>query len=160
MDPTVCREHLNTLLAEEAGLLGTLEALLDREHAVLQTQDVAALNATALERQERIGALAQLEEQRRSLCRLHGHSPDLAGLEKLMTWCDPSGSLISRLRLCAQGAARCRELNDRNGTLVNARLKRVEGLLGVLTGRDQRSMTYGPKGAYVSERSGRVLGAA
>ncbi len=160
MDPTVCREHLTALLSEEAGLLGKLEGLLDREHEVLKGKDVAALNATALERQECIGALARLEEQRRSLCRLHGHTPDLPGLEKLMTWCDPSGSLMSRLRLCADGAARCRDLNDRNGTLVNARLKRVEGLLGVLTGRGQPGNTYGPKGGYASSRAGRVLGAA
>ncbi len=160
MDPSVCREHLTTLLSEEAGLLGKLEALLEREHEVLQGNDVGALNATALERQERIGALARLEEQRRSLCRMHGHSPDLAGLEQLMAWCDPAGSLISRLRVCADGAARCRDLNDRNGTLVNARLKRVEGLLGVLTGSAEPGNTYGPKGAYASSRAGRVLGAA
>ncbi len=127
---------------------------------MLKVNDVAALNATAVERQERIGALARIEEQRRSLCRMHGHSADLAGLQKLMTWCDPSGSLMSRLRVCADGAARCRDLNDRNGTLVNARLKRVEGLLGVLTGRGQQGPTYGPKGAYTASRAGRVLGAA
>ncbi len=160
MDPSVCREHLTTLLSEEAGMLGKLEELLEREHVVLTANDVAALNLTAVERQERIGALARIEEQRRSLCRLHGHSADLAGLEKLMTWCDPSGSLMSRLRVCAEGAARCRELNDRNGTLVNARLKRVDGLLGVLTGRSEQTVTYGPKGAYAPSRTRRVLGAA
>ncbi len=160
MDPTVCRETLTTLLGEETGVLGKLEALLQREHEVLQTQDVAALNATALQRQELIGALAHIEDQRRSLCRLHGYTADLPGLEKLLTWCDRSGSLMSRLRACAEGAARCRDLNDRNGSLVNARLKRVEGALDVLTGRGQQGVTYGPKGAYTPSRTRRVLGAA
>jgi flagellar biosynthesis/type III secretory pathway chaperone len=159
MDPTVCRETLAALLGEEAGLLGKLEAVLEREHEVLQTQDVDALNTTALLRQELIGGLARIEEQRRSLCRMHAHTADLPGLEKLLRWCDPSGSLMARLRVCADGASRCRDLNDRNGALVNVRLKRVEGALAVLTGRGQEH-TYGPKGAYSASRKGRVLGAA
>jgi flagella synthesis protein FlgN len=160
MDPNVCRETLGGMLIEEASLLGQLEDLLEREQDVLKSKDPAAINATALERQDRIGALARLEEQRRALCKMHGQTPDLHGLEKILGWCDPQGSLISRLRECAERAARCRDLNDRNGTLVNARLKRVEGLLGVLTGRANSVYTYGPKGACAPARSGRVLGAA
>jgi len=161
MDQNVCRETLSGMLVEEARLLAQLEDLLEREQDVLKSKDVAAINATALERQERIGALARLEEQRRTLCTLHGQTPDLPGLEKVMAWCDSKGTLLPRLRECAERAARCRDLNDRNGTLVNARLKRVEGLLYVLTGRANSVHTYGPKGACApSSRSGRVLGAA
>ncbi len=160
MDADVCRESLSGLLIEESGLLIQLEDLLQREQDVLKGKDPDAINATALERQERIAALARLEEQRRSLCRLHGQTPDLLGLQRVMYWCDPKGTLVSKLRNCADRAARCRDLNDRNGTLVNARLKRVEGLLGVLMGRDQPINTYGPKGACATPRAGRVLGAA
>jgi flagella synthesis protein FlgN len=160
MDQNVCRETLSGMLVEEAGLLAQLEDLLEREQEVLKAKDVAAINATALERQERIGALARLEEQRRSLCALHGQTADLRGLEKVMAWCDPKGTLVPRLRDCAERAAKCRDLNDRNGTLVNARLKRVEGLLNVLTGRVNSVHTYGPKGACGPSRSSRVLGAA
>ena len=160
MDQGVCRETLSGLLSEETTLLMQLEDLLEREEEVLKSKDVAAINATALERQERIGALARLEEQRRALCRLHGQTPDLLGLERVLAWCDSNGTLMPKLRECAERAASCRDLNDRNGTLVNARLKRVEGLLGVLTGRNQPANTYGPKGACGPSRSGRVLGAA
>jgi flagella synthesis protein FlgN len=160
MDQNVCRETLSGMLVEEASLLAQLEDLLEREQDVLKSKDVAAINATALERQERIGALARLEEQRRALCSLHGQTPDLQGLDKVLGWCDPKGTLVPRLRECAERAARCRDLNDRNGTLVNARLKRVEGLLNVLTGRVNSVHTYGPKGACGPSRSSRVLGAA
>ena len=67
---------------------------------------------------------------------------------------------MGRLRECAQGAARCRDLNDRNGVLVAARLKDVESRLAVLTGRNSQPGTYGPKGASASRLPGRVLGAA
>jgi flagella synthesis protein FlgN len=161
VDQGVCREHLTTLLREESRLLGELEELLARESRVLETSDIQALEATTRARQERMGALARIEEQRRSLCALHGFSADRAGLEGLMAWCDGEGTLLSRLRECAERAVRCRDLNDRNGVVVGARLKRVEGMLDALTGRPTRADTYGPKGyAGSNTRPGRVLGAA
>jgi flagella synthesis protein FlgN len=161
VDPGVCREHLTTLLRDESELLAQLEELLARESRVLEISDVQALEATTRARQDRMGALARIEEQRRSLCAVHGFSADRVGLDGLMAWCDSQGTLLSRLRECAERAVRCRDLNDRNGIVVAARLKRVEGMLGALTGRPTRSDTYGPKGYTASNgRPGRVLGAA
>ena len=68
MDPGVCREHLATLLREESQLLAELEALLQRESGILESSDIQALETTTRARQERMGALARIEEQRRSLC--------------------------------------------------------------------------------------------
>ena len=160
VDRDVCREHLAEVLAEEAALLGELRTLLEREYEVLGTKDAIAVEQTVLARQERVGALARVEEHRRSLCSLHGYSPDYAGLEGLMLWCDPQGTLVSRLRECAKLAADCRDLNERNGTLVAAKLKRVEGLLGALTGRTSSADTYNANGSNAPTRPGRVLGAA
>jgi flagellar biosynthesis/type III secretory pathway chaperone len=143
----LCREHLASLLAEEIAALSELEDLLGREHEVLAAKNVAAIERAALVRQEKMGQLARTEEQRRALCALHGFTPDWLGLESLMQWCDPHGTLLSRLRECAQRATRCRDLNDRNGVLVAARLKQVEGLLTALTGTSHQPVTYGPKGA-------------
>jgi flagellar biosynthesis protein FlgN len=161
VDPGVCREHLTTLLREESALLAELEELLRRESGILESSDIQALETTTRARQERVGALARIEEQRRSLCGLHGFAADRAGLEGLMAWCDGQGRLLPRLRECAERAVRCRDLNDRNGIVVAARLKRVEGMLGALTGRPTRSDTYGPRGyGRPGGRPGRVLGAA
>ncbi len=161
MDPAVCREHLSALLAEEAALLEQLETLLTGEASVLQTADIRALEGTTRARQDRMGALARLEEQRGVLCALHGFAADRAGLEALMAWCDPQGTLTECLRDCATRAVRCRDLNDRNGILVTARLKRVQGMLGALTGRPARLDTYGPRGQCCGGTPwGRSLGAA
>jgi flagellar biosynthesis protein FlgN len=146
-DADVCREHLGTLLTEEIDALRDLEDLLRREYEVLGAKNVAAIERTALVRQERMGALARTEEQRRALCTMHGYTPDWLGLESLMQWCDAHGTLLSRLRECAQRATHCRDLNDRNGMLVAARLKQVEGALTALTGGANQPVTYGPKGA-------------
>jgi len=160
LDRDVCREHLAEVLAEEAGLLDELRTLLEREYEVLGTKDAIAVEKAVLARQERVGALARVEEHRRSLCTLHGYSADYAGLEGLIVWCDPQGTLVSRLRECAKLAADCRDLNERNGTLVAAKLQRVEGLLGALTGRSSSADTYNANGSNAPTRPGRVLGAA
>ena len=160
LDRDVCREHLAEVLVEEAGLLDELRSLLEREYEVLGTKDAVAVERAVLARQERVGALARVEEQRRTLCSMHGYSADHAGLEGLMVWCDPQGTLVSRLRECAKRAADCRDLNERNGTLVAAKLQRVEGLLGALTGRSSSADTYSSNGSTAPTRPGRVLGAA
>src|SRR6266702_3413191 len=146
-DVEVCREHLGSLLTEEIDALLELEDVLKREHDVLGAKNVAAIERTALVRQQMMGDLARTEEQRRSLCTLHGYSADWVGLESLMRWCDPQGTLLSRLRECARRATQCRDLNDKNGILVAARLKHVEGLLTALTGGANQPVTYGPKGS-------------
>jgi flagellar biosynthesis/type III secretory pathway chaperone len=146
---------------EEALRLAELEELLAREQRVLESNDIGALESATRARQERMGALARIEEQRRSLCTLHGYCADRGGLDALISWCDPRGSLLPRLRECADRAVRCRDLNDRNALVVAARLKRVEGMLGVLAGRPAQSDTYGPRGlTHPSARLGRIIGAA
>lgn len=143
----MCREHLGTLLTEETAALRELEDVLEREHDVLGARNVAAIERTALVRQQMMGNLARTEEERRSLCTLHGYTPDWVGLESLMRWCDPDGTLLSVLRECAELATRCRDLNNKNGTLVAAQLKHVEGLLSALTGGASQPVTYGPNGS-------------
>lgn len=157
MDPIVCREHLDKLLIEEAGALTRLESLLDREHELLVANNVDELERAGEERQTCIGELIRIEDERRSLCRMMNVPTDKTGLERLMKWCDPSNSLLQRWADCAEHATRCRAANDRNGALVTARMKKVEGMLDVLTGRTNETKVYGKQGAYsTATRGGRV----
>jgi flagellar biosynthesis protein FlgN len=158
VDPALCRDTLAALLTQEVASLNELADLLGREYALLVANDVDTLEKAMQDRQIVVGRLLQIEEERRSLCRAHGKSTDVAGLEQLFAWCDPRGTLKSHMLNSVQGAIRCRTLNDKNGALVIARMKRVEGLLGALTGqRPETPATYGPKGDFNASRSGRVL---
>ncbi|NLG77134.1 MAG: flagellar protein FlgN [Xanthomonadaceae bacterium] len=154
MDSTVCREHLEKLLIEEAGVLERLQSALDREHELLIANDVDALERAGEERQTCIGDLLRIEEERRSMCRMMNLPADITGLERLLGWCDTSGELKQRWADCADRAGRCRASNDRNGALVAARMKKVEGMLDVLTGRASEPKTYGKQGAYESSSTG------
>jgi flagellar biosynthesis protein FlgN len=158
VDPGVCREHLQKLLAEEFNALTQLETLLDHEHELLVANDVDGLDRAGESRQVCVAELLRVEDERRSLCRMMNVPADVQGLERLLRWCDPSNTLHRRLGECAQRATRCRELNERNGALVTARLKKVEGMLDVLTGRANQPKVYGRQGMFQPPRANaRVL---
>ena len=159
MDAALTRDHLARLLAEENSALNEFEALLEREHTALRTRDIDALEALADARQASVTSLVKLEDERRSVCSMLGYDSDLQGLAKLIGWCDPRRSLKQPYEECATRARRCRDLNDRNGLLVGAQMKRVEGLLGAITGA-AAPRAYGPRGANAYAASaGRVISA-
>jgi flagella synthesis protein FlgN len=157
MEAAACKAQLARIMAEEARLLNELAPLLDREHGYLQADDAASLETTARERQKCVAGIHRCDEERRNLCRSLGRGEDLKGLEDLMRWCDPQGSLAAGWALCAAAAANCRKLNDRNGALVGARLKQVQGRLGVLIQGRRDAVTYGPRGADTPPASGRLV---
>jgi len=160
VDPDVSRDALSSLLTEEIAALIELERLLLKERAVLESNELTAIEAVTRERQAKMGELMRLEEQRRSLCTLHGHPPDYAGLERLLRWCDPAATLQQQLRDRAAHTLRCRDVNDRNGVLVAARLRHIESRLAVLSGRSNLNVTYGRTGSAPRSLGGRALGAA
>ena len=155
------RDALQRLLADENAALSEFETLLEKEHGALRSRDIDALEALADARQESLVRLFKTEDERRSLCSMHGYDTDLMGLAKMIAWCDPSRTLAKRYDECSERAKRCRELNDRNGILVGAQMKRVEGLLGAITGTSAEPRAYGPRGManpYAST-AGKVLSA-
>lgn len=157
MDAAQCRQQLARLMADETRFLTQLAGLLDREHASLQADDPVSLEGTARERQKCVSAIVRCDEERRSLCRTLGRSEDLAGLEDLMRWCDPQGTLVAGWTQCATAAASCRQRNDRNGALAGARLKHVQGRLGVLIQGRRDGMTYGRRGTDAPPTAGRLV---
>jgi flagellar biosynthesis/type III secretory pathway chaperone len=140
------RDTLGRLLAEENAALGEFAGLLDKEHGALRGRDINALEALADARQASVVKLLKIEEERRSLCSMLGYETDLTGLARLIAWCDPGRTLVKRYEECATRARNCRDLNIRNGVLVGAQIKRVEGLLGAVTGASTEPRAYGPRG--------------
>jgi flagellar biosynthesis/type III secretory pathway chaperone len=157
VDASLCRETLAGLLSSENDSLSTLIKMLEHEHEVLLANDVAQLETAIAQRQDSMGAIVRLEEERNSLCRMLGYDSDLPGLQQLMAWCDAKGVLRSSWEQCAKLATLCRELNQRNSALVSLRLKRVGALLGVLTGKEQQSAIYDASGVQATPRAARLL---
>ena len=160
MDPALTRDQFSRLLEDEARTLANLEALLGREHEILvRNESAEVLEEACAARQLRMGALLRIQDERRGLLKMLGRSPDNAGIDAVMQACDPAGSLRSRWQQCAVAAGRCREINDRNGALVQARMKRVEGMLEVLTGQRPGPRVYGPQGQFASGAASQLVSA-
>jgi flagellar biosynthesis/type III secretory pathway chaperone len=130
-DPTQCREQLATLMTGVNAQLAALEGLLTHEYALLQTRDAEGLEKAGAARQECLGHILRIEDERRALCRATGHGDEPSGLPGLLAWCDPTGLLVPAMQEYRERTQRCRDLNDRNGFLVNGRLQ-------------QEARTYGP----------------
>ena len=146
MDPQQCREQFARHLANETELLGVLEQQLLSEHELLVANDIEKLEVASTTRQQTIARLLRIHEERGRLCRARDLSPDAAGFSALLAWCDPEGTLAAAQGDCATHAERCRAQNERNGALVTARLKRVGGMLGMISG-EPATDTYKPRAA-------------
>jgi flagellar biosynthesis/type III secretory pathway chaperone len=157
MDQATCRENLGRLISDEYTALNELSTLLDREHSFLEANDVVSLEGATRERQRCVARIFRVDEERRALCLDLGRSVDLKGLEDLIRWCDPKGTLAGRWAECSDAAAKCRTRNDRNGALVAARLNHVQARLGTLIESRREAVTYGPRGAYSQYSAGRVV---
>ena len=146
MDPGVCREHLQKLLAEELNALTQLETLLDREHELLVANDVDGLDRAGEARQACVGELLRVEDERRSLCRMMNVPTDCRA------WSDCCAGAIPRTR-CSVAWATALSVRRAaaSSTIATARwsprdLKKVEGMLDVLTGRANQTEGLRPPG--------------
>jgi flagellar biosynthesis/type III secretory pathway chaperone len=157
MDPAQCREKMNKLISEEAAGLAELVQLLEHEHGLLVAGDAVALGGAINERQRCVGRIARVDDERRAICRARNLTLDAKGLESLLRWCDPAGTLSARWAECAAAAARCRMLNDRNGALVGTQLQHVRARLGTLIQSSRETLTYRRNGGYSQGTTGRML---
>lgn len=161
VEPGLVREQLAALIDSEHRTLADLERLLHQEHEQLVRNDSAeALEAACNARQTRMGELLRVQDERRELLRMLGQRPDHIGLDTVLRDCGGDNQLRVRWQSCGETAQRCRELNDRNSALVNARMKRVEGMLELLTGQQRPSPSvYGPQGQVASGSTSRFVAA-
>ena len=130
-DPTLCREQLATLMAEQNAHLAALESLLTQEYELLQSRDAEGLEKAGTARQQCLGHILRIEDERRALCRATGRNEDAAGLHSLLAWCDPTLLLRPAMQEYRERTQRCREQNDRNGILVNGRLQQETRAYGL-----------------------------
>src|SRR5882724_5166234 len=99
-----CRERLGRLIHDENSALSELATLLDREHGYLEANDVVSLEGATRERQRCVARIFRVDEARRALCHDMGRPLDLKGLEDLVRWCDPQGTLAGGWAECSAAA--------------------------------------------------------
>ena len=161
IDPALCRDSISRLLADEAQWLSLLEEQLALEHTLITDDDVDGLQESGTARQSCVSKLVRIEDERLSICRQLGQSADVVGLQAILSWCDPQGSLQPAMQNTTQLATRCREQNTRNGMLVSARLQRISGVVSLLNSNADapRNTVYGRSGGNngYATATGRML---
>src|ERR1700733_12620471 len=146
MDQQTCRTTFGPLSQEETAALGELAVLLEREFTYLKDSEVQALSDAMRERQQCVVRILKVDDERRAMCRALGRPFDLKGLQGLIAWCDPQGTLAWAWGGCTAAATKCRSLNDRNSAMAGARLQNVQARLGMLIEGRRETVTYGPRG--------------
>jgi flagellar biosynthesis protein FlgN len=156
MDQQTCRATFGRLIQEETAALGELAVLLEREFTYLKDSEVQALGDAMRQRQQCVVRILKVDDERRELCRALGRPFDLKGIQALIAWCDPQGTLGSAWGACTATATNCRSLNDRNSAMAGARLQNVQARLGLLIEGRRETVTYGPRGtcSVAAERHG------
>lgn len=153
------RTHTGRVLNDEAQLLLQLETLLQKETAIVRGDDADAIAAIGASRHDCIAALTRLEAERSASCRMLSFGEGGAAFDKLLTWCDQDGELRRRWRANLDLARRCKQLNERNGILVNAQLNHVQQLLTAMRG-GAKAPVYSAQASRVVGFSSRELGCA
>ena len=151
---------IGKLLEDELRLLQRLEQLLSNEKALLLEDDSPErLEIACASRQDCMGALLRLQDERAQLLRARGYPTDNAGMLMLIRDCDPARQLPPRWAECAELAKRCRSLNDHNGALVASRMRRIQGVLEVITGKRSDPNVYGKQAQQAWVTRGRMVAA-
>lgn len=157
-------DHVQVELARQLGveqrLLTELERLLREEREALQqTVSPEHLEQACHRRQQCMGELLRLQEERNQWLLQAGVTADIAGLLQLIRRSHVPGALPSQWAECAALAKRCRNMNQQNGALVASRMRRVQGVLDILIGQgaDAAPATYSRQLTDSARPSGRVL---
>jgi len=150
---------LTRILAEEAGLPGELESILQWETEVLRGEDAAAIQRIGGTRHRCVDTLSRLDTERADACRMLSFGSGRSAVDRLYEWADPSAGLAAKWSSNLERARRCKTLNDKNGAIVAAKLNRVQQLLAKLRGTSPPSV-YSPRGARYDTMGLRDLGCA
>jgi flagellar biosynthesis protein FlgN len=124
-------DALSAVLDDMQRALAELADALASERAALLAADVPAIDAAGARKQALMQALEQLDTERQQLA---ATAPRSAAQQA--RWQELLGTLRE-----------CRDLNQRNGGIVQQRLGSVRRALAILTGQDSETGIYGRSGA-------------
>ena len=135
------RRRLEDLLDREIEVARTLAATLDVERSALTGTSPQSVEETAAEKMRLLGAIENLEDERRALAAAAGQA--LPGARV------PRGSALAatvaeRWRTLMDLMAGCRTSNEINGYIINLRQGQIKQLIGVVRGASP--LTYTSQG--------------
>lgn len=129
-------DQLSGLIEQQLEAMHALHDSLQAERRALDTRNAEELTQAAAGKSERLTVIGRLEQQRVGLV------PDA---EAMASVCNGEPELAGHWQELLELTAKCRELNETNGTMIRWQRRRVEGTLGLLRGASGPAI-YGPDG--------------
>jgi flagellar biosynthesis protein FlgN len=148
-------------LQGESDALRAFVALLLEEQQALVRGDLERLTSFAAPKSQTLLELTRRGNDRQRLLREHGLTIDSAGMERLLE--EPSigtPQVIAAWHELLNLTRTAQQVNETNGTLINARLRGTQQALNVLLSAAQIPGTYTADGSTVSSRRRQSLGVA
>jgi flagella synthesis protein FlgN len=154
-------QFVASLRAERAAF-GEFCQILEAEQASLQRADVEALTQITRIKSHQVDRLAELAAVRTRYLDSQGLS---AGREGISDWLakltgGEGRDATTVWRELVDFAARARQLNDSNGTLITARMSHNQAALAALQSAARANSLYGPDGQASVVAGNRKLGSA
>jgi flagellar biosynthesis/type III secretory pathway chaperone len=125
------RRRLEALLDREIEAARALAAALNEERSALTGPSPQALEARAAEKMRLLGAMENLEDERRALAAAAEQA--LPGA-RVPRGASLAASVAERWRTLMQLMAECRTTNEINGFIINLRQGQIQQLIGIVRG--------------------------
>ncbi len=141
----VMREFMQAL-AKEADLVGEFVALLEKEQAALTEGNTDQLPALAALKEQLATTLNELSRQRDEFLSLGGFLPGRPGMDAWASANPAQNEALAAWNQTLSLASRAKELNRRNGQMIQLRMNHNAQALEILLRKESPLDLYGPDG--------------
>lgn len=135
------RSRLENLLDREIEVARALAATLDQERSALTGTSPQSVEEKAAEKMRLLGAIENLEDERRALAAAAEQALPGARVPRGSTL---AATVAERWRTLMELIAGCRTSNEINGYIINLRQGQIKQLIGVVRGASP--LTYTSQG--------------
>lgn len=153
--PIVAPEFLLTL-EKEASLVRQFVTLLEKEQTILTEGDTEELPALAAHKEQLAETLNELARQRNEFLSSAGFQPGRAGMDAWLSANKAHHGAAASWNQTISLAERAKNLNLRNGQLIQLRMKYNAQALEILLRRENNLDLYGPDGRSSAQGDRRI----
>jgi flagella synthesis protein FlgN len=149
-----------TAIAEERRGFDRFLTLLEAEAAALESGDVERLVALAAEKSGIVRTLGELSERRAAALATAGAPAGGAAIADWLARRADGPAARAHWEALLDSARRARDRNDRNGAVIDTRMRFNQAALAALQSAARQATVYGRDGSPDVPTGGRTLGSA
>ena len=138
-------DRLKTLLQEDLNDLAQLNEILQNERSALKDRSTDNIKQISSEKSSLLKTIEYRAKQKAQLFVEAGHSLKAGAFEKVVIEINNT-ELTSLWEKVNQALRLCKEQNTVNGTVVSHSLKRVNKLMSIIRGQNNKPNLYGASG--------------